>query len=629
LLAVSFLIGYFFHSLIKTKQKDSLTIFALFANLVVGLVILISTYSIIITSGKTVNWIFILLLAGYGYFIKVNATIDNTPIITRSYLKFGLSLLIVSFILYFIYLSSLLNFKLLIFTDTFCDWQYYSKTSQYLNLGFESTGQFDNIAFGITFTPYHYFEIWLAALTTKIFDIPSQISISIIMPTMFGCIAFIGVLGFATKLNYRNAVLAFLLLFISGVTFFSSFLNRVGLGLPLIAGDISSVVSYFKLYPILIFLILSFHYLVQKNYLVSLCCLLFVPVASFVLFPSVFPALWIAIIYLFYKKSNTILTLRFVFFLIVYALIFICYYFFFWDTNYVNNILSFQEFKSQLHSITNPLLLLFDIFPFFLFVFILKKDVCIENGTKNELIISYFLLLFISIGIYLLTISNYDGIQFFSNLFIPLSTTIISLFLIRLKINNKRTNFIAHILFVLLLISSVFYSVKYIILQKRVKHESVFIQQIIEKIKPKTSKPIYCGFIHSEQYYSEYYMHSLSKIFRSFEVMDCYFNNLLEVGISDYVALDWLENKYFGDIVKKKQGLSRIPEGTFYKFVENQKRERKFKSIEDSQIYFLEKFKIKYIFIQNNAVVSNELSKKCILIASEKDKNGYSLYKII
>lgn len=628
LLAVSFLVGYFFHSFIKPKQKKPLTLFSLFANFVIGLVILISAYSIIITSGKTVSWIYILLLVGYGYFLTLNTTIDYTPIISGRYLKLGLSLLVLSAILYLIYLSSLLDFKLLRFTDTFCDWQYYSKTSQYLNLGFESTGQFDNIAFGGTFTPYHYFEIWVAALVTKIFAIPSQIATSIIMPSVLGCISYIGILGFATIFNKKTAILAFLLLFISSVTFFSTLLNKVGFCLPLVAGDISSVVSYFKLYPILIFLVLSLHYTLQKNFLLSFCSLLFIPVASFVLAPSILAFSWILIVYLFYKNVDNSNNLRFAFFLTIYTTLYICYYLFFWDTQSLNNVISFQELWVQIYSLFDPLLLIFKILPFLLFILLFKKHVCLDSDTKNKIIFSYFLLLLLSIGIVSITISNYDGIQFFTNLFIPLSTALISLFLLRMELSNGRSNLIAYILFMLLLLSSMFYSVKYIFVQEQKKHELIFTQQIIEILTPLNTKVIYCGFLHSQQYYSQYHMRSISKVFRACEVIDSYYNNLLEVGMSDYVALDWFQNKYKGEDVPKKQGLSRIPEGTFYKFVELQKKEGKFNSIECSQINFIDKFKIDYIFIQNDASISAELSRRIILLAAEKEREGYSFYKI-
>ncbi|HUX57240.1 MAG TPA: hypothetical protein VMV77_09705, partial [Bacteroidales bacterium] len=108
---------------------------------------------------------YILVLAAYGYFRQLKPINDLSPVISsKECIKSGLYLLLVSIFLYFVYLSSLLNFKTMVFTDTNCDWQFYAKISQYLNLGYESTAQFDNIAFNLSFTPYHYFEIWIAAI---------------------------------------------------------------------------------------------------------------------------------------------------------------------------------------------------------------------------------------------------------------------------------------------------------------------------------------------------------------------------------------------------------------------------------------------------------------------------------
>lgn len=628
-LTTAFFVGYLFHSVIKPSKKNPQTLFSVFANAVMGLVILVSIYSIIITSGKTVSWIYILLLLGYSYFLKLNSTTDDTPVVSGHYLKAGLSLSLVSVFFYFLYLSSLLDFKALRFTDTFCDWQFYSKISQYLNLGFESTTQFDNIAFGATFTPYHYFEIWIAAAISRVFDVPSQVATSIIMPTVLGCVSFVGVWGFATKLNYKNAVFTFLLLFISSVTFFSSVLNRLGLGLPLLAGDISSVVSYFKLYPILIFFVLSIHYLLKKDLLLCLCSLLFIPVVSFILAPCILVFVCLLALYLVVINVRDSESYRLVIFLLIYSILLLIYYFGVWDVTTIKNTIAIQDVERQLLELLNPLLLLVNITPFLLYIYLFKKQVFLNNDTKVKIIIAYFSLLSLSAVLASISIGNYDGIQFFTNTFIPLSTAVISLFLLRLNIADYRSNFIVNTFFVVLLLSSVFYSVKYIVVQRRERNDPVFIRQIVNGLKPIKLSNVYCGFLHSTNYYSQFYMHSISNVFRVGESVDCYRNNFLEVGLSDYDALDWLQNKYKGTEASRQKGLARIPEGTFYKFVELQKKTGEFNSVESSQLNFIDQFKIDYIFIQNDASISRQLSGRIVLLAAENSKVGYSFYKII
>ena len=63
--------------------------------------------------------------------------------------------------------------------------------------------------------------------------------------------------------------------------------------------------------------------------------------------------------------------------------------------------------------------------------------------------------------------------------------------------------------------------------------------------------------------------------------------------------------------------------------MELEKRKNKFISIELSQIKFINQFNNEYIFIQNDAKISQELSEKIKLITSESKPTGYSFYKII
>lgn len=630
-LIAAFGVGYLFHLLLKSSgKKESTTFFSVFRNVVIGLVIIVSVYSIITTAGKTVSWIYLLLLSGYGYFFKRDLSSDNAAVLTGNYIKYGLGLFLISVLFYFIYLSSLLDFNTLRFTDTFCDWQYYSKTSQYLNLGFESTGQFDNIAFGATFTPYHYFEIWIAAFVSFFFKIPSQLATSIIVPTVLGCICFVGILGFSEKMSFRNGVLVMLLMFLSSVSFFSSFLKRIGISLTIIAGDTSSVVSSFKLYSFLVFFVFSLHYLIQKNFRLSLICLLFIPVASFVGAPTILPFVSVAIISLIISNKRQALDFKLLGYFASYVSAFLCYYLFFWDKLSSGNFIFIQDILTRLRSIYNPAFMIFCILPFLGFLLYYRKYILIDYSTKKIILISYLILLLNAIGVVVLTNGYYDGIQFFINVFTPLTTALISLFVMRLKPADKLFFRISYPFFLFLLISSVFYSVKFMSFQSRKeKQDSTFITNIMCEIGMADSKPVFCGFIHSKTYYSGNYLRALSKVTMVGEALDSYRNNFLQVGLSDYSALDWLKNECTEDSNTRRAILSRIPEGTFYKYVELQKKNHNFVSVEQSQVSFIKQHDISYIFVQNDAFISSELAGVLKLVAKENNTTGYAFYRIV
>jgi hypothetical protein len=627
-LTTAFLVGYLFHSVVKPSKKNPATLFSVFANAVIGLVILVSIYSIIITSGKTVSWIYILLLLGYGYFLKSNSTTDNTPVLSGHYLKAGLSLSLVSVFFYFLYLSSLLDFKTLRFTDTFCDWQFYSKISQYLNLGFESTTQFDNIAFGATFTPYHYFEIWIAAAISRVFEVPSQVATSIIMPSVLGCVSFVGVLGFARQINNRNAVLAFLLLFISCISFFSSFLCRIGVVIPPEVGNILSVVANSKLYPIFIFFVFFFHYGIRSNLFLALICLLFIPIASFVAAPTIIPLVWLIVIYHIVVNKHRRLCIRFIYFLALYSLIFGCYYVFFWDKLTINTFVSFSNIGAQLSSFKNFLLVLLFFSPFLFFSLYFSRNTNLDFEFKVLILICYSILLILELVVVYSTATYYDGIQFSTVVFIPSAASLVVFVIFRTNVPNSNLLKLSVIVFVTLLCSSVFFSIRYLYSQSKSKEERTFINGVVRFTNVENKEMVSCGFIHSENYYSRQYMSSISKVFRVGEILDTYKGCFLQVGLSDYVALACFQNQQVDDLVSRSFGLSRISEGTFYKFVELQKKMGEFKSVESSQLNFIDQFNIDYIFIQNDASISPQLFGRIVLLAAENSKVGYSFYKI-
>ena len=61
-LTICYFVGKFFLSFSKLRKNNFSTLFSLFETLVIGLIVVITTYSIIITSGKTVSWLYLLIL---------------------------------------------------------------------------------------------------------------------------------------------------------------------------------------------------------------------------------------------------------------------------------------------------------------------------------------------------------------------------------------------------------------------------------------------------------------------------------------------------------------------------------------------------------------------------------------
>jgi hypothetical protein len=264
-----------------------------------------------------------------------------------------------------------------------------------------------------------------------------------------------------------------------------------------------------------------------------------------------------------------------------------------------------------------------------LFILYFSRNANVDYKLKALILICYSILFVLELFVVCLTATYYDGIQFFTAVFIPSVSAVAGFFTLRTNVFNSNLGKLSFVLFATLLGSSVFFSVRYLYCQSKSKEERTFIDRVVDCTNVENKEMVSCAFIHSENYYSDRYMSSISKVFRVGEVLDTYKGCFLQVGLSDYEALACFQNHRVDNSVTKSFGLSRISEGTFYKFVELQKKERKFESIECSQIDFINQFRIEYIFIQNDASVPTKLSRRIVLLAAEKDKTGYSFYKIL
>ena len=445
------------------------------------------------------------------------------------------------------------------------------------------------------------------------------------MPSVLGCMAFVGILSLANKLNYKNSILAFLMLSFSWMNLFSYLLKAVGFAHPFLAGLVYSVLLSHKLFPHLIFFVLSAHYVLKKEYFIAIVFLLFLPVASFIAAPTIISFVWFCIVFSFLRDKKEF-NYTFALFFAVYNLIFACYYFFWWDKLSAGFLFSAKHISLYLSSFTSIIKLIIYLLPFVLILVLLYNEIMIEKKTKWLFTLFYSILLTISILISILMIGSFDGIQFFTNIFVPISTCFFSVFFLRIESNNWIYKFIL----LLLLSSSTYQMIKSVNNMKSERFEQDFITKINHEIKnDNTNKPIYCGFINSDSFYSIHYLYTISKVFKVGESLDAYRNDIIQVGLSDYVAYNWLKYKYRGDEVTKEQALMRIPEGTFYKYVELEKNKRSYVSLDKSQVNFILKLNIRYIFIQKDASISSELSERIKLLASEKKAKGYSLYYVV
>lgn len=611
-LLVSLITGRVLRTLINKIDKD-FSFFTAFVDIVVGLTFLVSIYSIVKTGLKSTGWIYLLLL--FWYLRKY-----KTPVKQKlSYKKFLWIIPVFTIPFFLLYLSSVFDFQSKSYTDTFVDWHFYSKTVQFMNLGFESTNQFDNVLFGLSPTPYHYYELWISAVISGFFNIPAQISVTVITPTILAVISLLGVISLFDKFSYKVIVYAFLILSVSPTSFFSSLLSKVGLAVDFFGVHAETLFAYHKLLPALIFSLLALnHYIVndKKQIIVSL---LFLPLANIIFLPIVFPAMFFVILVLrkeFFKRS--VFSKSDFLLLVIYILAFGIFYKFLWIASPVKTELKFYELSNYVHTLQRAFVLIVYIFPFALLPFLVGA----RSVTSNSNFILFLLLsLFLSLTASVFMAGNYDGIQFFTNTIVLVVLVFCAFLFVKYTGERKAVFYIL----TFLLLSSAFYSVKYLVTAKHNQLEKNFENKVLAEFGINNEEIINCGFIHSKEYYAGYELRVVSKVFVVGGVFDSYRNGLFTIGMSDFTALDYSQNS---NSRNKKMLLSRVEEGTFYKYVQNQKLNGTFVSVEDSQLSFAEICNLKYLYVQNNATLPEVFSDKITLVAKETTENGYSLFSL-
>lgn len=624
-LMLFYLLGMYYHRIFKISYSNEPSHLSIFSNIIIGIITVITVYSILITKGHTVSWIYVLLLIFYSFYakkIKPNSSLEQAA--KLNYLQLAVALLFVCALLFAVYLSSVFDGRLKIYTDTFCDYQFYAKTCFFLNKGFESVSQCDNLFLGSTIMPYHYFELWISALIINVLPVSSQIAVSIVTPIILGITAYLGIVSFAKKVSVLSYSIALLLLFFTISNFISNYLDRLGYGIGHNGGLVISVILSYKTYPTFIFMIFALHVIDFRRYELSLILLLFIPITSIALLPTIVPFVLLATTILYFKSNERYELNVFLFFFALYIVLLLLYQFYIWNPLSTNLVFHFSNIFNQPFVLISLKFILCSLPVLALALLLINKSISDVN-VRKIVIYSFFTLLLFSFLVVSFLGGSYDIIQFFSNLFIPLLVTFSSLIFIRYQFKKNIVTVLFSIV-LLFMISNIF-SVKRSADSFRYnKVDPEFVQKVIEELK--SEKNVYCGFIHSKTMYSHFYMHSISKVFGIAEIVNLHRNNYVEIGLSDFTALDWLQNRYEGTKLTRNFGLARIPEGTFYKFVEFSKQRNTFKSIADSQLDFIRKCNLTYIYIQNDADIPTQLANHIQLIVSENSKIGYSFYKI-
>ena len=308
-----YLIGHFVLHLFTSKKESNYNV--LFFKLFIGLITSVTVYSVVKTSGATINTG--LLFLGFLYIFITKQRINfkeylvRTKLSKNDYLQASGLLFIASSVFVWKYYCLFQNhqaFPIVINSDSI----FHSNISIFLNtLGIESLNT--NYYYPPDGThPYHYFESWTIALFSFLFNLNAWVTEELLVYPLYALVIISGmwsILEKFTPLTIFSKIVSISVLFFS--SFYFGGLSQFGAIFNLKdthCFNFNALDEFWglKLAVASIFAIAGMNLMIDKKSIHSTLVLLALPVISITLAPGIFMAssLFLLIVFVLQKKIN-------------------------------------------------------------------------------------------------------------------------------------------------------------------------------------------------------------------------------------------------------------------------------------------------------------------------------------
>jgi hypothetical protein len=612
---------------IKIEKK----FFRLFLELVSGLLFTVVLYSIIITKFLTVNDLFIIpflyhiFLAGRRKIVVPNGRVFLN--IFQNLHKDILTLFLIG--LPFFLFETFLIYNQSGYKLPNNDYFYYASLSDALN-----TFKRENVFLSLNeffpdqykcLVPYHYFELWLNAIVCKAFHCSSLLSLLFIIYPILNVSVFIGLIAFWElyyKVNSYTYLIIFLMFFIGGV-WFARYYNYILLSdnrhyffsTPFTTcGKKFAVVYLF----FILFLLLFLKNRKRESFIALGClCIFYTSIA-----PAIFGGVIIFLLFNSFHKTFTgkDASIIFSFYLILSICFFLLYQItnqttssniLLTQTNLLKNIfsdignISFYKFFSEMF-FYKWLRMIIAYLPFMLFFIPISSFILKKNKDFFRIILIVLLLNLSGSVISIFGNDLMDASQFFQNTFVFNNVLLIFLFLYGLiylilnKAIKKRLFYIYSFIIIFLFIGyNVFQYASENYNNYHVRYSSNYIDSVLTKTEGNYTNSV-C-LLSKKEYENEFFLWITlpGNIMQySYGYKNCIninafsvYNKINSVNENDRF---WLENSIF------------------YIFAENQKKNGVFHSYEQSQIDFIDKYDIKFLFAEKDAEICSGIKSRTL-----------------
>jgi hypothetical protein len=632
-LGMFYLLGLFASRIFRIQLGE--TYFQRFVQLVLGLTTFVICFSIFITRGQTVSLAY--LIMGIA-FILVNRKEKNTGIELSNNLTLKISKRDVAEFLAISTAVFLVRFFSIYSADGIpvvphADYVYYANLSEFLNFSHK-----ENSSINYPFiselgpSPYHYYDSWVNAGIIYLFQTNSGLTLMLVTYTLGPVIAWYGLLAIANHFNLKSKrikILCFLLLFIAGAFPFLydsvPFMNNIGV-------FSKNIFTYSKLFPIYLFGICSVLFFLKKEYNNGILALFCLPIAFVSTFIGVI--LGVALFMLIEPKINSETQINRLVIFITLLLLSIFIYFFYRagsantlthipsdSSQLLKKILGLSSIKTSVNIIGATVIQLVLLFaPFIIIIVVLMRigTAKLVQFIEQE---SYIVLLIFILAFSLLTWSAMfmmlASVQTFSNFAVPfLNIATAVIILLAFRQSNKRVQILFLTLVVACLISNLYDT------YKSNDYQHMQDTAYLKEVQSETGNLSQVGaFIIDKEEYNR----SIFSYISNFAILGSYLiyseHPTFPLTISAYDYKFSKDKRYES---AEKDVMASTP---FMQYVEKQKQNKTFHSVEESQVKFIDDFHINYLIATANAKVGTLLSKriKHEIVDSETGERFYLL----
>ena len=419
--------------------------FKLFLNLIIGLILVIVTFSFIQAKFHTVNILFLFLLIYsviYSFrFKKIYkphiSFFDIKTIYKEIYL---LTILSIPIFLFQVGINIDHQFQIKIPHPDFHHYAYLSKLL--LEQGYENTYRVIRLLYPDDFaflSPYHYFELWLNAFFIQFLPpIHSLLFVSYPILQFLCLIGIVTIWEISTDNLSRNKIIfSYFLLFVSSISFFYisyrlGFYKLVAsFGRGAIFYENTTPFSFFgkKLIPAFVFGILSIIFFLKREKGYALMALLILPILNVAFLPAIcFGLGGYLFLSFFFKYLTKKETLFHLYFLFGYFILFFSIYYFGGTTQYstIGNGISQINFIQFSQKIIQSIII---IIIEYIFIIILVLSALRHFRLKSNTLKDYIIILCLSLFFGLIFKEFFtfvDRLQFLTNILTLLNILIIT-----------------------------------------------------------------------------------------------------------------------------------------------------------------------------------------------------------